>query len=206
MKKILVILCVLMAFGFVYGCGGGDDSAQTSSQTTTQAVEQAETQAVDAVEDVAETVGEGIEATAGAVNEAADEAIDAVTGDDAEEVEEVEEVEETVVSDSADPFVGQAPITQADIDAYAAALPKMQAAAMKQDANAIYEIYKEAGFDEIRGAYVFSKIGTAYGISTNPSMAEMMTSQLQDSLKPTQAEIDLVAKNQDKILKAMMGQ
>lgn len=199
MKKILVILCVLMAFGFVYGCGGSDDSSQAASQTT-QTVEQAAEQAVEAVEDAAEVVGEGIEETAEAANAAADEALEAVTGEDAEEVEE------TVVYDGADPYAGQAAITQADIDAYVTVFPKVQAAAMQQDAAATLAAFKEVGFDDIRGAYVFSKIGTAYAISTNPSMAEMVTSQLPDSLKPTQAEIDLVTKNQDKILKAMMPQ
>lgn len=132
-------------------------------------------------------------------------ATDEATEAGSEAVENVEAaVEADAAVDLADPFANQAPITQADVDAYIKAIPQITAS-MGDEAK-LREIYEEAGWDEWRGAYVLSKVGTAYAISAAPEQAEMMIGQLPASLKPSQDEIDLVAKAQDEITKAITGQ
>lgn len=184
MKKFLVMFFVVCALAFVYGCGSDDSSSSTSAPTTTQPAQETATAADKAVT---------------AAEEAADAVDEAVTN--AEEA--VEEAQDTVEAyDGADPFADRPAITQADVDAYIKAIPKIQAAAA--DTNKMMDAYKEVGWDEISGAYVLSKVGIAYAIAMSPAQADIMTAQLPDSLKPSQAEIDLVIKNQDKITQAII--
>lgn len=183
MKKLLVMFLVICALGFVYGCKDKEQSSQPATTTTAPA----------ATDDATATTEEAVEDATAAGNEAVE---------NAEEADET--AAEAVVVDPADPFANQSPITQADVDAYIKAIP--QITANMGDEAKLLAIYKEAGWDEWRGAYVLSKVGTAYAISMAPDQASMMTGQLPASLKPSQAEIDLVSKAQDKITKAIMGQ
>ena len=187
MKKFLVMFLVVCALAFVYGCGGGDEPTQPAATTN------------DAPATTAPAAAEP--APAATEDAAVEEATDAAT--EAEEAAEDTAADQVAV-DPADPFANQGPISQADVDAYIKAIPQITASA--GDEAKLMAIYKEAGWDEWRGAYVISKVGTAYAISMAPAQADMMTAQLPASLKPTQAEIDMVAKAQDKITKALMGQ
>lgn len=182
MKKLLVLFFVVCALTFVYGCGDKEEPAQPAAATEAPAA------ATPAAEEPAPAATEDA-----AVEEATDAAEEAA-----------DDVEAAAEFDAADPFKNQAPITQADVDAYIKAIPQITASA--GDEAKLMNIYKEAGWDEWRGAYVISKVGTAYAISMAPDHAEMMTAQLPDSLKPNKDEIDMVAKAQDKITKALMGQ
>lgn len=183
MKKLLVLFFVVCALTFVYGCGDKEEPAKPAAATEAPAA----------------TTPAATEEPAPAATEEATEAGDEAVAD----AEDHTAVEESGY-DAADPFKNQAPITQADVDTYIKVIPQITASA--GDEAKLMAIYKDAGWDEWRGAYVLSKVGTAYAISMSPDYAEMMTAQLPDSLKPSQAEIDMVAKSQDKITKALMGQ
>lgn len=180
MKKLLVLFLVIFALAFVYGCGDKEEAAQPAAATEAPAA--TDDTAVEAVDEATDAAEEAVEATEEATEEAA----------------------EAVVVDPADPFANQSPITQVDVDAYIKAIPQITAS-MGDEAK-LMEIYKEAGWDEWRGAYVISKVGTAYAISMAPEQADMMTGQLPASLKPSKDELDLVSKAKDKITKAIMGQ
>lgn len=177
MKKFLVTFLVVCALAFVYGCGGNEEPSQP-------AVTSEEATATTApAEEITETTTEAA---------AVEEAIEAAAG-----------AEEAAV-EPADPFANQSPITQTDIDAYIKVIPQIIASA--GDEAKLMAVYDEVGWDEWRGAYVISKVGTAYAIAMAPGQAEMMTAQLPASLKPTQEEIDMVSKSQEEITKALTGQ
>jgi len=101
-------------------------------------------------------------------------------------------------------FEKEGPLTQKDIDGYLKILPKAQEAAA--DPTKAANLYKDAGFTDIRGAYVGAKMGTAMMAVQMGDQAEAAMAQVPAVLKPTKDEIELVKKNMDKITKAAMGQ
>lgn len=102
-------------------------------------------------------------------------------------------------NNKSDPFTD---ITQADVDAYINALPQL--AQLKKAGENTEKVYSEIGKgDRIRGAYIVTKIGIAYAIVETPSHTDTILSQFDESMRPSQKELDLVAKNKDKFLKAM---
>ena len=103
-------------------------------------------------------------------------------------------------------FAKEGPLTQKDIDNYLKVLPKAQE--MSADQTKAAAILKDAGFTEIRGAYVGAKVGIAMMMAQLGDQADAMLAQQQvpDVLKPSKEEVDLVGKNLDKIQKAVMGQ
>jgi len=103
-------------------------------------------------------------------------------------------------------FAKEGPLTQKDIDNYLKVLPKAQEMAADQAKAA--GVLKDAGFTEVRGAYVGAKMGIAMMMVQLGDQADAVLSQQQvpDVLKPSKDEVELVSKNMDKIQKATMGQ
>ena len=103
-------------------------------------------------------------------------------------------------------FGKEGPLTQKDIDGYLKVMPKAQEAAA--DPTKAANLYKDAGFTEIRGAYVGAKMGMAMMAVQMGDQADAVMTQnnVPDVLKPSKDEIELVKKNMDKITKAAMGQ
>lgn len=96
-----------------------------------------------------------------------------------------------------DLFAGKTPITQADIDAFVLVIP--QIAAADGDFSIISNAYKQAGWDDLHGNYVVTKIRVAHGIVLDPTQQEAFAAQLPASLFPNAAEIELVKANVAKI-------
>lgn len=104
---------------------------------------------------------------------------------------------------NADPFAKiAAPITQAQVDAYVKAIPQL--VDNQGNNNRLQKIYTEIGGTDIKGAYVVAKISAAYAIVEMPAQKDSILSQFPESVWPSDAEIDLVTKNKDKIFQAMM--
>lgn len=100
-------------------------------------------------------------------------------------------------------FEKEGPLTQKDIDGYLKLIPKAQDAAA--DPAKAAALYKEAGFTEVRGNYVGTKMGIAMmmidmGDNANAVLDE---NQIPKILRPTTDEVALVKKNLEAIKDAV---
>lgn len=94
------------------------------------------------------------------------------------------------------------PLAQADIDAYLKVLPKMGDVA--KDPSAVAKLYEDAGFTEIRFSYVAGKIGLGMALASGATPEQMNMDQIPEVLRPSDAEVELVKKNLDKLQAAAM--
>ena len=103
-------------------------------------------------------------------------------------------------------FEKEGPLTQKDIDAYMNIFPKLREAAA--DRSKTLALLKDAGFTEIRGTYVITKMGATMMVVQSGDQADAFLSQnkVPNVLKPSKDEIELVKKSIDKMQKANAGQ
>lgn len=94
------------------------------------------------------------------------------------------------------------PLAQADIDAYLKVLPKMGQVAA--DPTAAAKLYQDAGMTEIRFSYVAAKVGLGMALASGATPQQLNLDQMPAVLKPSDAEVELVKKNLDKLQKAAM--
>lgn len=101
-----------------------------------------------------------------------------------------------------DIYDAQPALEQTDIDNYIKIWPAYMEAAPLGDMEAIGAAFRSAGWDETRGAYLYAKINIAYAAVTSPESKEALLEAAPESLRPSQAEMDLIEANIDKLLHA----
>lgn len=99
-------------------------------------------------------------------------------------------------------LANEPPMTQADIDIYLKVLPELGKA--MQDPSAVEKIQKSSGLSEARLGLVLTKVSLAQAMSLGMTLEQLNAGSLPDAMKPTDADVELVKKNMDKINEAMV--
>ena len=96
----------------------------------------------------------------------------------------------------------EGPLTQADVDVYLQFLPQMNK--MMADPASVTDFYSKAGLSEVRFSYLVTKIGLGLALVNGATAEQLSMDQLPKVLHPSEAELDLVRKNNDALQKAAM--
>lgn len=97
----------------------------------------------------------------------------------------------------------EGPLTQADVDIYIKLLPTM-GQAMTGGADGLKSIHEASGLSEVRLSMVMTKVALSQALASGLTMEQLNAQQIPDVMKPTDAEVELVKKNMDKLNKATM--
>lgn len=97
-----------------------------------------------------------------------------------------------------DIFAAEAPISQNDIDAFLAVWPQMMS---PSNTTPPPLLFKQYGVNDLRGAYLVTKIGNAYAMNAQPELAEDMMAQMPATLVPDAEEVELVGRNMEALHK-----
>ena len=96
----------------------------------------------------------------------------------------------------------ETPLTQADVDVYLQFLPQMNE--MMANPAGITDFYTKAGWSEVRFSYVMTKVGLGLALVNGATAQQLEMDQLPKVLHPSEAELELIRKNNDALQKAAM--
>lgn len=106
----------------------------------------------------------------------------------------------TLPPEMAEALAKEKPLAQADIDVYLKILPQM--GSVMQDAAAVVKLYEGAGLGEVRFNYIAAKVGLGMALAAGATPQQLNLDQMPEVLRPTDAEVALVKKNQTELQKA----
>lgn len=101
-----------------------------------------------------------------------------------------------------DAFAKEPPLTQADVDLYMKAMPKIPAAI--GNPQALEQLYTDLGLTEIRFSFIVARIGIAHSLALNVSPEQLGLANLPEIVRPTESDKALVAKNLDELTRVTM--
>lgn len=89
------------------------------------------------------------------------------------------------------------PLAQADIDAYLKLMPQLVKGVANEEA--FNKLLADAGLSQARFTMATSKISLAQAMAMGVTLDQINAAQLPDEMKPTDADVELVKKNKEKL-------
>lgn len=95
----------------------------------------------------------------------------------------------------------EGPLTQADIDAYMKIFPQM--ATGVSSAEEFEKVVADSGLSQMRLGLVMAKVGLGQALAMGATTEQLNLSSVPEVMRPTDAEVELVKNNMDKLMALM---